>query len=274
MATRIAGSEPPSTLGGPGWLPRQASHADEVSAGQLWQRSGYRSEVSALCSVMLCWPPDSIAAIENPQHNLMLGQVDLGELREQAQSVAETYRRNGIDVQLARPGPAAPPNLIFMRDLFFMTADGALLARMASTQRAGEERHAAAALAQAGYPIARTTAGTATFEGADALWLDSETLAVAVGFRTNAGGLAEVRRAVSHLGARVTAVRLGPGVQHLLGAVTLIDERVAALHAAGADHRLRRLLRERDYRVIEFEPDDEVVTGRAMNFVTIAPARS
>lgn len=273
MATPIAGSEDPSTLGGPGWLQRQDSHADEIRAGQLWQRSGYRSEVSPLRSVLLCWPPDSIATITSPQRSLMLGQVDLGEMREQAAAIAQTLRRSGVEVHLAKPGPTAPPNIVFMRDLFFMTPAGAVLARMASAQRAGEERHAAAALADAGYPILRTTAGTATFEGADALWLDTETVAVAVGFRTNRAGLAEVRSTLRDQGARVVAVRLGSGVQHLLGSVMLLDERIAAIHATAVDPRLRALLRERDYHLIEFEPDAEMVWHRAMNLVTIAPGR-
>lgn len=226
-----------------------------------------------MCSVLLCWPPDSIAAITSPQSSLMLGQVDLGEMREQAAAIAQTFERNGVAVYLAKPGPTAPPNIVFMRDLFFMTPAGAVLARMASAQRAGEERHAAAALADAGYPILRTTAGIATFEGADALWLDTETVAVAVGFRTNRAGLAEVRGALRDQGARVVAVRLGSGVQHLLGCVMLLDERVAAIHATAADPRLRALLRERDYHLIEFEPDAEMVWHRAMNLVTIAPGR-
>jgi N-dimethylarginine dimethylaminohydrolase len=269
---RTPGSDAPSTLGGDGWAAREASHIDEVKAGALWRRAGYRSEVSPLRAVALAWPPGSLAKISDPASGLMLERVDLAAMRAQADVIASTFRRDGIEVLMADHPATAPPNIVFMRDLFFMTPAGAVIARMASVQRAGEERYAAAALADAGYPILRTVTGAATFEGADALWLDDRTVAVGVGFRTNPAGLREVSAALHDQGAQAVAVPLNAGVQHLLGSVVMLDERLAAVHA-GASPRLRELLRERDYRVIAFEPDAEFVGARGMNLVTIAPRR-
>lgn len=42
MALRTAGSDPPGTLGGCGWVTRVGSHAEDVEAGALWTRCGYR----------------------------------------------------------------------------------------------------------------------------------------------------------------------------------------------------------------------------------------
>jgi N-dimethylarginine dimethylaminohydrolase len=201
----------------------------------------------------------------------MLQDVDLGAMRAQAEAIGEAYRRNEVEVHVMHPSPSAPPNIIFMRDLFFMTPSGAVLGRMASQQRAGEERHVARALAWAGFPILRTVTGRATFEGADALWLDDETVVIGVGFRTNGSGAEVVRDVLREQRIRAVTVPLGTGVQHLLGSTVFLDERLAAIDSSAVDGRLRDLLRERDYELIEFEPTAELLTGRGMNVVTIAP---
>lgn len=278
MATTNPGSETavaprPSTLGGAGWSPRLASHEEEVAAGRLWSRCGYRSESAPLRAVLLGWPPESLATITDPAAALMSGRVDLDAMRAETEAVAAAFTDEGVQVVLARPEVATPPNFVFMRDLFVATPGGVLVGRTAARQRAGEERYAAAALAAAGYPVLATVAGRATLEGADALWLDRGTVMVGVGFRTNAAGVECLRRVLAAQGVEVVTTGLGPGVQHLLGAVTFLDERLAAVHAAAATDELRALLRSRDVRLVEFAPDDELVLRRGMNLVALGPRR-
>ncbi|MER6010831.1 dimethylarginine dimethylaminohydrolase family protein [Streptomyces bluensis] len=263
----------PSTLGGPGWTPRPDSHAAELAAGRTWASCGYRSETDPLRSVLLARPPDSLGAVTDPRAQLMTDRVDLGALRAQTDAVAEAFRAQGVTVHVAHPPPDAPPNVIFLRDLFLVTPEGAVLGRTASAQRAGEERHAALALARAGIPILHTVRGTASFEGADALWIDSETVLVGAGFRTDGAGVAALRQVLGEQGVKVLAIPLGPGVQHLLGSFVPVGPRQAILNSAGATEELRAAVRARDYELIEFEPDDEVVRSRSLNLVTLAPGR-
>ncbi|MGV9295824.1 dimethylarginine dimethylaminohydrolase family protein [Amycolatopsis sp. NPDC003676] len=260
-----------STLGGDGWRPRVGGHADDVAGGRVWAACGYRSEVSRLREVLLARPPDTIEGITDPARFLMAERVDLMALRAQAAGLAEVYTALGVTVHMAVPSPDAPPNVIFMRDLFLATPQGAILARTAAEQRRGEERHACAALAGLGVPILRTPTGTATFEGADALWADERTVLVGHGFRTNLEGVRVVRDVLREQGVDVIAVPLGKGVQHLLGSVVFIDRDLAAVHAAAAGPRLRAELTARGYETLEFPPDEELTAGRGMNVVTIAP---
>lgn len=273
MAMSSPGPDIPSTLGGAGWRPRASSHADEVSGGRIWSRCGYRSEVDRLRAVMLAWPPDSVGLVGSPRDHLMTAPVDRPAMRAQAGAIAEAFHRSGVDVHLARPGRDAPPNVVFMRDLFFMTPEGAVVARTASAQRAGEERHAAEALALAGFPILCTVSGLATFEGADALWIAHDTVLVGVGFRTNRAGAGIVRSVLA--AQRVTAIQveLGPGVQHLLGAVVFLDRDLAALHPRGATDALRSILRDHGVRPLELDPDPELDDRKAMNLVALGPRR-
>ncbi|MEU3075769.1 dimethylarginine dimethylaminohydrolase family protein [Streptomyces laurentii] len=275
MSTDSRASSPPalpSTLGGTGWTPRPAGHRAEVAAGGIWSRCGYRSEVAPLRAVLLARPPDSLASVaDDPRAHLMTEPVDLGRLRAETEAVAEAYRAHGVTVRLAAPPPSCPPNVIFQRDLFLVTPEGAVLGRTASAQRAGEERYAAAALAEAGIPVLHTVRGEATFEGADALWVDERTVLVGSGFRTNEAGVRAVREVLAEQGAEVVPVPLGPGVQHLLGALMLVDHRRALLNTRAVGDRLRGLLRALDYDLLEFGPDEEVVRGRSLNVVTLRP---
>lgn len=273
MGQKTPGFDAVSNLGGKGWIPRAESHASEVSEGRRWLCCGCSSEIMPLRSVLIASPPASLATIERPEDYLMVERVDLARMRAQARAVAATYRRNGVDVTMVRPPPYAPPNIIFLRDLFFMTPAGAVLARMASEQRAGEERHAAEALARAGIPIVGTVTGTGTFEGGDALWLDRNTVVIGVGFRTNKHGADTVAGVLRDQGVAAVQVPLEPGVQHLLGTAVLLDHGVAAIHRAAVHPELRALLRDREYHCIELEPDAELLAGRAMNVVALSPGK-
>src|SRR5215510_5278318 len=101
-----------ATHGGPGWLPRLASHADELEAGQLWQCCGSSSEVATLRAVALCRPPDSLAGIGDPDSCLMLRPVDLDRMRVEAVSLSAIYSAAGVRVHWLDHSQA-PPNLVF-----------------------------------------------------------------------------------------------------------------------------------------------------------------
>jgi N-dimethylarginine dimethylaminohydrolase len=273
MRTPGPGSEPSAALGGPGWQPRLSVHRDEFGPGRPWTACGYRSEVGTLRSVLLARPPDSISAVLDPASALFDRRVDVARMRVQADLVADAYRSAGIQVHFTDPGPLALPNIVFLRDLFFVTPEGAVIGRAATAQRSGEERYAAAALAALGIPILRTVTGGATFECADALWLDPANVVVGIGFRTSPTGAAVLAEVLEPQGVTVIPVPLGPGVQHLLGSLAFLDRDLVALASWAARPELRGLLRDRGYRAIELEPTPDVVVGRGMNVVALSPGR-
>ena len=142
---------------------------------------------------------------------------------------------------------------------------------MAAEQRAGEERGVAEALATLGVPVLLTPRGRATFEGADALWLDTSTVLVGTGRRTNAEGVAQLRWLLAGMGVQVVEAELSPGVQHLLGAVNPFAAGRAAALSTHLTPSLRQALSGWD--LVELPPDEETETRRAMNFVTLGPGR-
>ncbi len=270
-----AGAEDPlpATLGGAAWRPRAATHAEEVARGERWALVGCNSEVAPLRAVMLAVPGEELRYSASPDEMLMLERPDLDALRLEWQAIETFYRSQGVEVHLCRPPVPPPPNFLFMRDLFFMTPEGAVLARMAAEQRAGEERHAALGLAGLGVPVLMTPRDRATFEGADALWLNEQTVLLGLGRRTNREGCRQLAGLMVDLGVHVLPVELPPGVQHLLGVCNFVDRDLAVVDEARLPAALDAILERHGVKTLRLQPCDELARGRAMNFVTLGPRR-
>lgn len=263
----------PATFGGRGWHQRVLSLAEELAQGSLWRRCGTDSEVKRLREVVLSWPSDSLDFTGTPDQYLMLAKPDLSLIRRQAEQLAKAYTEQGVTVHLWKGEVSPPPNFIFMRDLFWATPQGIVLARPAALQRAGEECWAAQALVSIGVPIVLHPYGHATFEGADALWLDEHTVLLGTGVRSNQEAARQITRFLADAGIDTIEIPLPKGVQHLLGIVNFIDRDLAALNQAKASGELRRILQERSITLLELPPDEELLQGRGMNFVTLEPRR-
>ena len=105
-------------------------------------------------SVLLHQPGEELN-LPDGEHDahLLLDSVDIGRAREEHQWLREIYQSLGAVVHEVLPDTPATPNLMFCADLFVMTPQGAILARPASSVRAGEERTVARRLADIGVPI-------------------------------------------------------------------------------------------------------------------------
>src|SRR5262245_61061449 len=179
-----------SAYGGDGWQPRLHTTREEL--GTLWGACGLNSEWAPLRAVLLHRPSLELSASADPDAVNMLAPLDIARAQEQHDGLAAASRAAGVRVAYAEPPTTPTPNQMFMADLFAMTPEGAILARPASAVRAGEERVAALRLAALGVPIIRSVSGGATFEGADMLWLDPQTVLLGRGLRTNDAGAAQV----------------------------------------------------------------------------------
>jgi N-dimethylarginine dimethylaminohydrolase len=201
----------------------------------------------------------------------MLAPPDAARVAAQHDALGETYRRLGVAVHYVDPACQPPPNQMFAADLFFMTAEGAIVGRPASAVRAGEERWVAARLAALGFPILRTVCGSATFEGADAIWLDPDTVLVGVGLRTNREGARQVAATLADIGVRTIHVELPYGTMHLMGQLRIVDRDLAFVWPGRISTAAVGALRERGYEVRHFPDEAEARGGFAHNFVTVGP---
>ena len=260
-----------SAYGGDGWSPRIRDTAAEI--GEIWGACGIDSEWRRLRAVLLHRPGAELEASRNPNDVQMLAPIDVARAGEEHDALAQAYRDNQVTVHEVEPAGEPHPNQMFCADLVFLTPQGAILARPASTVRAGEEREVARRLADLGVPILRSVSGRATFEGADAAWLDEKTVAVAHGLRTNPRGIAQVAEVLADQGVEVIAADLPFGTMHLMGMLRIVDVDLTVAWPRRTPHVVVQACRERGMEVIFLPEVDDHQMNRAVNFVTLGPRR-
>jgi len=258
-----------ATYGGEGWSPRKSHLRDEL--GGIWGNCGISTEWSRLKSVLLHYPGPELATSTDPNTIQMLEKIDVPLAQAQHNKMAQAYRDTGIRVHYVEPGENPSPNQMFVADLMFMTPEGAILARPASTVRAGEERWVARRLAELGIPILRSVRGTGTFEGADAAWVNSQTVILGRGLRTNDEGAAQVTNTLTEMGIKVVQVDMPVGTMHLMGMLRIVDHNLAIAWPLRFVHRGVDTLKQLGFRVV-FIPDEvEATQSAALNFVVLGP---
>jgi arginine deiminase len=260
-----------AAYGGVGWSPRTASLRQEI--GRVWGACGVATEWSPLKAVLLHRPGPELKDLTDPDAAQMLAPLDASRARKQHNALAQAYRDAGVTVNYVEPATPPPPNLVYVADLMFMTPEGAIVGRPASTVRAGEERYVARRLADLGVPILRSVRGRGTFEGADALWIDPQTALAATGMRTNAEGAAQVTGLLREMGIEVIQVGLPYGAMHLMGTLRFADRDLAIAWPGRVPYAVVDGLRARGYTVIFIPDEAEAVRGMALNFVTLGPRR-
>jgi N-dimethylarginine dimethylaminohydrolase len=258
-----------AAYGGESWSPRLASHQDEI--GSLWQACGLNAEWTRLQSVLLHPPGPELADLDDPDAAQLL-EVPAWEIaQKQHDAISQAYRDAGVTVYYVEPDKEPSPNLIFCADLFFMTPEGAILARPASTVRAGEERWIARRLADLGIPILRSLRDNAVFEGADAHWLDERNVLIGRGLRTNQEAIAQITSLLNEMNVQVITVDLPVGTMHLMGILRFLDHDLAIAWPYRLAWRAVEALRERGYQVVYIPDEAEANHGGALNFVTLGP---
>jgi arginine deiminase len=258
-----------AAYGGEGWSPRLRTLRQEL--GDVWAPYSVSSEWAPLKAVLLHRPGSELGASADPDAVQMIEPLDPDRALAQHEALAEAYRTAGVAVHYVDPQGVPSANQMFVADLMFMTPEGTILARPASTVRAGEERQLARRLADLGVPILRSIRGRATFEGADAAWLDPGTVILGRGLRTNAAGAAQVAAILDEMGVEVVQVDLPYGTMHLMGLLRFADRDLAVGWPKRLVHAAVDALRQRNYKVLFIPDEDEAAGGKALNFVTLGP---
>ncbi len=260
-----------SPYGGEGWSPREKSLKEEI--GTIWSSCGVNNEWTRLRKVLLHYPGIELTGISDPDKVQMIEIPFIEIIAEQHDEMAEAYRNAGVIVSYVEPSEKPPPNLMFVADLLFVTPEGVILSRPASSVRAGEERFVAEKLSKLGIPILRIVRGTGTFEGADAAWLNPDTIMIGVGFRTNKEGAEQVSSLLNEMGVESITVELPPGSMHLMGNLRFADHNLAICRHGHLSDKTLEVLYEHGFST-HFAPDEsEIALALSMNFVTLGPKK-
>ena len=163
---------------------------------------------------------------------------------------------------------------IYTRDASIICAGGTVLSSMGKKQRAFEPEVHERELRSRSWPIAGRITTPGLLEGGDLVWLDSRTVAVGQGRRTNAEGIQQLKAMLRDSIEELLVVPLPewqapPDVMHLMSLVSPVDTNLAVVYSRLMPDVFRRELLRRDYRLVEV-PDEEFET-LGTNVLAVAP---
>jgi arginine deiminase len=256
------------------WFPSEISFSEDMK--DLWGDWYCDSEVGRLRSVLMHRPGIEIENITETNFTdyRFKAPINPDRARHQQDQLASLYKTHGVDVHYISHQRQDRPNAMFMRDLMFMTPEGAIVCRPAIAARRGEEKAVAAKLAELGVPIIKTINGDGYFEGASAMWIDRETVIIGTGSRTNKSGARQVITELKNIGVNnIIETQIPYGSIHLDGFMNMADKKKMVIFPWHVTYECARQLQEAGVELIELDHIKELKEGMSMNFVALEPGK-
>ncbi|HEY6508035.1 MAG TPA: arginine deiminase family protein [Vicinamibacterales bacterium] len=206
------------------------------------------------------------------------GRPEFSRAVAQHDAFIALLRAAGAVVHLLPPSAGTTLDAVYARDASLACPGGIVLCSMGKAARTGEpEAHRRAYTAlEPSPPILGRIEPPGTIEGGDVVWLGPRTLAVGVGYRTNAEGIRQLRQLLGTSIDELIEVPLphwrGPGdVLHLMSLLSPVDEDLAVVYSPLMPVPFRQRLVAMGLSFVEV-PEAEFDT-MGVNVLTLAPRR-
>jgi N-dimethylarginine dimethylaminohydrolase len=182
--------------------------------------------------------------------------------------------RVSCTIEYLPPAPGVGLDSIYVRDASLVCDRGVILCAMGKPARSREPDAQGAALRSARVPVAGAIQPPGTIEGGDVVWLDSKTVVVGRGYRTNDEGIRQFRALVGERVDTLIVVPLphwrGPAdVFHLMSMLSPIDRDLLLVYSRLLPVPFREQLLDRGYTLIDV-PDEEF-ESMGTNVLALAP---
>jgi N-dimethylarginine dimethylaminohydrolase len=179
-----------------------------------------------------------------------MAQAQHHELCRQLQEVAEV-------VQLP-PASDLSLDAVYAHDPSLPTDFGVIIMNPGKANRRAEARRQAELYRKLGTRVLGEIRDPGSTEAGDIVWLDSRTLLVGSGYRTNPAGIAQLCSLLVPKGVVVHTAPLpyGPGPSaclHLMSLISLLDDHTALVDLSWLAVETVELLRSRGYKFIEID---------------------
>ena len=236
---------------------------------------GSQSMVAPLRTVLVK-SPEQAFAVNDPVVWHYTGRPDVTIAQKEHDALVALLRQGGAEVVYHDEPQPDHADAIFTFDPALVTDHGAIILSMGKSLRRGEEAAMARRFEQLGIPILYTLHDAARAEGGDLLWVDHDTLAVGLGFRTNLEGYHQLLEALSGIGVKVIPVELpyysGPeACLHLLSLISIVDEYTAVVYPPLMAVPFWQELQQRNFKLIVI-PDEEFPT-MGTNVLALSPRK-
>lgn len=184
--------------------------------------------------------------------------VNFNEAQRQHEVMCGELESAGAEVICFPNSDALSLDAVYAHDASLATDFGVIIMRPGKPNRQPEGQHQRGVLQKLGIPILGAIDAPGTTEAGDMVWLDSQTLLVGHGYRTNAAGIEQMRALLRPHGIEVLPAPLpyGPGpcaCLHLMSLISLLDERTAIVDLPWLAVETVQLLQERGYKFVEID---------------------
>ena len=202
--------------------------------------------------------------------------VDAKRLLDQFSSFIALLDRSGVEILWFDDEPDDLADSIFAYDPSFMTPHGAIILRPGKVKRREEVEVHRRFYEALGIPIVGEITGEGTVEGGDCFWLDSSTLAVGRGFRSNENGIDQMRDILSDVDINIVQFDLPvqddpDACLHLMSVVRPLDHDLALVYEPLLPNNLQGVLKDFGYDLL-FAPvhEFELSYGLSLNVLAVS----
>jgi N-dimethylarginine dimethylaminohydrolase len=183
---------------------------------------------------------------------------DFRRAQAQHQVMCQELEQAGAEVVWLPPSPELTLDAVYAHDASFITDWGVISLHTGKPNRTSEAARHRETCRGLGIPVLGEVKAPGTAEAGDMIWLDSTTLLIGLGYRTNREGIEQMRALLAPKGIEVVSAPLphgpGPGAcLHLMSLISLLDEETALVDLAWLAVETVELLKNRGYRFIEIE---------------------
>ncbi len=149
-----------------------------------------------------------------------------------------------------------------------MVKGGAIICRMGTRVRRGEELAITRTLARLGIPILRTLSGSALMEGGSFAWINRRTAVIGCGIRVNREGAEQVGEVLKRQGVELLVIDLVGYDMHIDGSFLMIGKDLAIVDPFGLPFSFLQKLKDLKVRTVEISPADD---KWIINSLAVAP---
>jgi|TARA_B100000959_G_C14997471_1_gene630992 N-dimethylarginine dimethylaminohydrolase len=241
---------------------------------------GLNSNVSTLRTVLLKDPEAAFKSqktIDLQWENLnFIEKPDFKKSIIQYEKFVDILNNNNVEILYLPEDEKTSLDSIYTHDPMFMTPNGAVIGNMGKKQREPETLMMKNYLDEIGIPIFGEIVNEGTLEGGDVIWINNETVAVGLTYRSNNEGINQLREILSLISVNLICVDLphwnGPvDVLHLMSLISPLKKDLFLIYEKLLPIGFLKLLNNLDIKTISIADEDYDTLG--CNVLTLSTTK-
>ena len=264
----------------PGDPPFEDQHELETHWGRAW---GINNDVGRIRSVLVHRPGKEMDVIDPKKRIESIGSFgdlkagwyfqsdtmpQIAEMQAQHDALVAALKAKGVEVHHVDGVDGGRLKSCYTRDPLIMVKGGAIICRMGTRVRRGEELAITRTLARLGVPILRTLSGSALMEGGSFAWINERTAVIGCGIRVNREGAEQVGEVLKRQGVELLIIDLFGYDLHIDGSSQMIGKDLAIVDPFGLPFSFLEKLKELKVQTVEISPADD---RWIINSLAVAP---